>query len=335
MASDPFDPSVTAALRAWRVQHGAGVPVAQALATSATVCASGTAQASFAGARAAAGGAIDDVLAALRPVLSEAERALLAAGWKSGHVERVLDALATQREQWAAARSKVRSGLVLPLAVLLLAAFVAPLPDFISGGSAGGYIASALAPLAVAGVVWFAVSHVLRSRAQRSTTFDPAWAQPLAFDKALLALPLAGEMERQRNLAEFATLLGLFHEAGMPITQALELCARAAVSSVYAQEIMRCAGSVRQGLPLSSALQARPLWPPGFVAAVVVGEKSGALDTALARLGQQAREEYGRSVARLASWIPKLVYACIALFVIYLIVQAVGALAGFYRSVGG
>src|SRR5438477_7309775 len=102
MPADPLDHSVTEALRAFRVQHGAGVSVAKSMETCATVCTLPTGHDCFLDAsnRAEKGESIESLLQALSPVLSEAERAIIAAGWNGGRIEAVLDSVVSQRELW-------------------------------------------------------------------------------------------------------------------------------------------------------------------------------------------------------------------------------------------
>src|SRR4051812_20229232 len=97
---DPLDHSVTEALRAWRLQQSSGVNVAEALTTSSAVCDFSEGRHCFeeAANRATKGGGIEHALDALRPLLSEGERAVLIAGWNSGRVEAMMDAVIAQRE---------------------------------------------------------------------------------------------------------------------------------------------------------------------------------------------------------------------------------------------
>src|SRR5438045_3946421 len=100
MPIDPLDHSVTEALRAWRVQHSAGIDVMQSLNQCAQLCRDDIARTAFQNAaqRATSGEGHAGMLDALRPALNEAERAVINAGWQSGRVESVLDAVVTQRE---------------------------------------------------------------------------------------------------------------------------------------------------------------------------------------------------------------------------------------------
>ena len=323
MPIDPLDRSVTEALRAWRVQHNAGIDVTSTLTSCATLCSTLEAKATFQNAaqQTQTGGDIGGILNALRPTLSEAERAVISAGWQSGRVESVLDAVVEQRELWSAARSKIRSQLVLPFFILLFASFVAPVPAFIAGRIGfGGYVLSAGTPLLVAYFAWRLLERTMATRSSK-------------LDALLLEIPLLSRLEKSRCLSDFASVLSILISAGTSISIALEVCARAASNSLYRADIERFAIIVKGGNPLSSAMRTGALWPHEFIAAIEVGEKSGTLDASLARLGKQLRERYSDSVEQLAAWLPRILYGLVALFVIIQIAMLVMQIAGIYNSV--
>jgi len=323
MPIDPLDHSVTEALRAWRVQHNAGLDVTATLTSCAGLCKSLEAKASFVNAaqQTQTGGDIGGILNSLRPALSEAERAVISAGWQSGRVESVLDAVVEQRELWSAARSKIRSQLVLPFFILLFASFIAPVPAFIAGRiGITGYAVSAGTPLLVAYIAWRLLERTMATRSSK-------------LDALLLEIPLLSRLEKARCLSDFASVLSILIAAGTSISVAIEVCARAASNSLYRADLLRCATIVKGGNPLSSAMRPGALWPQEFIAAIEVGEKSGTLDTSLARLGKQLRERYSDSVEQLAAWLPRILYGVVALFVIVQIALLVLAIAGMYSSV--
>jgi type IV pilus assembly protein PilC len=302
------------------MQQHAGVDVSQALNTSAPICDFAEGRRCFeeASKRVAKGGGIEHSLDALRPLLSDGERAVLAAGWNSGRTEEVMDAVIAQRELWLQARTKIRSGMALPVIVLVMASFIAPLPNFIANGGALEYLISAAIPLGIAFLAW----RFLSSRLENRTG---------SLDRTLLDLPIVGEFEKQRSISEFASLLSLLLSAGISISQALKICGCAVVNSVYREEIRRLEAVVSKGNPLSSAMHAGKLWPPEYIASIVTGEKSGRLDDVLARLGANARERYIAAVDALVQWLPKIAYGIVALFIIVQIARLVGSLAVHYQ----
>jgi type IV pilus assembly protein PilC len=328
---DPLDVSVTEALRAWKVQHEAGVSAVDALLNSAMVC-RGAARACFEAAaqRARDGEGFDRLMDALRPALPEAECAVIVAGWQGGSAETVLDSVIRQRELWQQTRRRVRSGMVLPAGVLLLASFIAPLPNLVLNGGMVVYCLSALLPVALAVGLWLVAARIFRARARQCVLADGRPGPPGTLDHVLLAIPLAAEIERSRSMAEFASVLANLLKSGVRIDHALEITARVVRNGVYRRDVARFAETTQRGTPLSSALSAcdASLWPPEFVSAVVVGEQAGALDETLARLAESARERYVRAIDHIGEWTPKLMYALVALYVIYIIFSLYSGLYG-------
>ena len=338
MATDTLDHSVTEALRAWSTQHGAGLGIADALSTCAPVCSGRAEQKCFmeASRRASAGEGIERLLDALSPMLSTAERAAIAAGWKSGRVEPVMEIVIAQRELWARSRAQVRSRMLLPLLTLLLAALVSPLPRFLSGsGDSMDYLLSVALPLGIAFGLWQAGAYLMRARArQRNGPISRTPAPPSKLDNLLLSLPIAGEIEKQRNLSEFASLLSVLLGAGVHITEALEICAHAIGNGVYREEAAQCVAAVKKGNSIGSTLVPGKLWPKEFIGALQIGEKSGTMDDVLARLSKNARERYTAAISMLADWLPRMAYGVVACFMIYNIFKMVGGIATQYHNIG-
>lgn len=327
MDFDPLDHSVTEALRAWRVQYGAGVSLAQTLETCASVCSPRGRSCFLQAAQwTQEGRPFEDLLRALSGVLPEGDRAALNAGWKGGRLDGVMDAAIARRELRHATRRRMRARLVLPVLILAGASFVAPLPAFILGGSALQYLVSAILPLAVAFGIWRACARLTAERAHASVSSgsgsEPAPPTPL--DRAMLALPLAGKVERLRNLSDFAGLLSLLIGAGVPISEAIEICARSLPNGVYREEVERLRGLVREGRPLSDGLAQGPLWPMEFVMVLKTAEVSGDWERAFARLAADMRERYTFAIEQFAEWLPRFVYAIVCLFVISQIAAGAG-----------
>lgn len=330
---DSLDPSVTEALRAWRTQHSAGIGLPGALETCADVCQPVQAKSCFkhAASQAAQGAQIESLLKTLTPVLTQGERAVIAAGWNGGRAEAAFDAVTSQRDLWSQTRRKIRSRMALPAAVLLIASFVAPLPQLISGGSAAQYLCSALAPLLIALALWQAGTRLLQRGPGGAGELRSV--PPSALDRLFLKTPVLKAVERQRCLGEFSALLGNLIGAGVPVTSALDTCANALSNGVHRAVLLESARVIRQGGTLHDALRQNALWPPEFVLAVKVGEHTGQLDEVLARQADAARGNFERAVDAFAEWLPRMLYGCVALFVIFNIAAAIMQIASLYSEV--
>jgi general secretion pathway protein F len=327
---DPLDPIVTEALRAWRVQYQAGVSLTPTLESCASMCRTAEARAAFAEAarRAASSQDAATLLAALAPALSEGERAVVAAGFKSGRLDSALDAVAGRRAVQHATRSTIRARLALPAMVLLLAALVIPLPALVLGGGLWAYALGVALPLALAVSLWSLVGRWTRAR--MASGMQDAQGGPAPADKAddlLLSVPIAQGLERARNLSECAGLLADLLGAGLLLSDALEICARTAPNGRYRADRWRASRATRTGNPLSQALVPGRLWPAEFCAALAVAEHAGALEETCRRLGTQWREQYAEDLRQIGEWLPRLLYALVVLYILWGIVQLVTQIA--------
>jgi type II secretory pathway component PulF len=321
MSVDVLDHSVTEALRALRIQHSSGIAVEVSLTNCANMCTAPSGRNCFldAAKRAQKGESIESLMDALTPLLTESERATVTAGWNGGRIEAVLDSVVNQRELWYSARRKIRAQMILPVLVLFIAAFVAPLPALIQNGSMAKYLLSALIPLGICFLGWQWLAKVLWSRpAERGVGgLNSPPPPPTAMDGYKLRFPILAAVERNRCLAEFSSCLSNLISAGVTISSALETCARAMSNGLYRQSVAKAAEVTKGGNLLTTALFPVELWPTDFVSTVEVGEKSGTLDEVLARYSDHARDNYVRAVDAFAQWLPRIIYGVVALFVIY------------------
>lgn len=331
MPFDPLDRHVTDALNAWRVQEGAGVALEKSLITASRSCFSPTAQACFeeAAKRAADGAQPVKLLKAFEHILPPAERAVLAAGFRAGQIDRILGYLVAKREMWHAARARIRAKMVLPIALLVAAALIAPLPNLILGGSPIVYVLCAGIPLSVAFVVWRLVAGLIRAR-QFSGGAGENPAPESSVDRVLMAVPFLSRLERLNNLCDFTNVLGHLIAAGMLLSEALDVCARVLPNGRYRVAAEVLAKDVRSHTPLADAMSRSPIWPHELIAGIATGEQTGTLEEACVRLSNGYREEYQRSIEQVADWIPRLVYVLIALFIIAGIIVLVLSLVGTY-----
>lgn len=120
------------------------------------------------------------------------------------------------------------------------------------------------------------------------------------FNRIFLKIPILGSLLRTIYLARFAESLSTLISGGLMIAKALELSGDIVSSSVYKQAILVIRDEVRKGTPISSVLSLSPeIFPPVFVQMVLVGEKTGSLDTSLMSIANFYQKEVERGTANL------------------------------------
>ncbi|VXC18919.1 General secretion pathway protein F/type IV pilus assembly protein PilC [Pseudomonas sp. 8Z] len=256
----------------------------------------------------------------LSGVFTPLEVALLRAAQQAG----ALGHLHAQLAQRYAAQSRqaraLKSRMLPPVGVLLLALAVKPLPALVAGTlSLVGYLAAVLLPL----LLLFASLLLVRSawrywqrrRGQRASRVDDL----------LLALPLLGRMQGAADMRDFCDSFGLLLEAGVPVLDALPQACRTLANARLRREFASVAGRVAAGQSLVGAFQALSF--PGkamLIAQLSSAEAVGRPGQALLRFGQLQGAQLASSQQALAIWLPRLAYLAVAAWMAYALLTSGG-----------
>jgi len=107
-------------------------------------------------------------------------------------------------------------------------------------------------------------------------------------DTALLRLPLLGDIVCHLATARLAAHVGLLHEAGIPVLDALRTGADLTGHAVLAGQLRQAREAVAAGQPLSAALPKNHAFPSFVVPTLRAGETSGQLGDALRHIESYA-----------------------------------------------
>jgi len=124
----------------------------------------------------------------------------------------------------------------------------------------------------------------------------------LKFDTYLLDIPVIGNFLKKMYLARFADNFTTLASAGLPITRCLDIVSNIVGNEKYKEMIAKAKKGVTRGRSISSILSQHPKYfPPIFIQMIVVGEKTGSLNTSLKHVSDFYREEVDRGVDSLIS----------------------------------
>lgn len=235
---------------------------------------------------------------------------LVRAGEASGALGQVLGELADHLERLQDLRSRIRSALIYP-ALLLLVAVISililltwviprfeemfadlgatmPLATQIVIG-AGNFVSGAWPFLILALLSLAILARLLR----RLPAVRERW------DMILLQLPGAGMLVAQIQIARFSRTLGTLLRNGIPLMEAMALAAETVSNTVYLRAIHAADGRLRQGDTLTGSLSSSGKhFPTLAIHMVRVGEETGRMDEMLIRLAQIYERESEVTVQR-------------------------------------
>lgn len=243
---------------------------------------------------------------------------MVSAGEAAGILDTMMERLASTLEKNDALSSRVRSALMYPCAVIVVAlvvlalimVYVVPVFEdvFKAFGSDLPWATQAVLALSQvlsqSGLLVLPALLILPWLWQRLQR-DEAWQRQI--DRRLLNLPLLGRLLRTAVVARWAQTLSALLAAGVPLVEALEPAGQACNHAVYARLSGHLQRRVSQGGSLSEAMAHTGRFPDMIVQLCATGEETSALESLLARAGVLMENELDDQVNGLSSLLEPLI----------------------------
>jgi type IV pilus assembly protein PilC len=238
---------------------------------------------------------------------------LVEAGEAGGILEQLLDRLALYQEKTLAIKQKIKSALMYPIAVIVVAfivltvimLFVIPAFEDVFksfGGElpAPTQIVIALSKFFVAW--WWLIFTILFGGGY---FFFQAWKRSekmqMAMDRLLLKLPIFGDLINKSVIARWTRTLSTMFAAGVPLVEALDSVGGASGNAVYQQATEQIQKDVSTGSALTTSMTASGVFPTMVLQMAAIGEESGSLDHMLGKAAEFYENEVDEMVKGLSS----------------------------------
>ena len=153
-------------------------------------------------------------------------------------------------------------------------------------------------------------------------------------DRVLLRLPIVGPVLRKIIVARFTRTLGTLLSSGVPILDALEICARTAGNRLVQNAILHAREKISQGQDMAGPLSESKVFPTMVVQMIGVGEQTGAMDQMLNKIADFYEEEVDAAVTGLTSLIEPVMMAFLGVVVGGLIVAMYLPIFGLAGTIG-
>jgi type IV pilus assembly protein PilC len=136
-----------------------------------------------------------------------------------------------------------------------------------------------------------------------------------AFDRAILNLPLLGEIWLKYQVANFSRMLSTLLAGGMPLVPSLETAGASMSSRRILNGINAAAIRVREGQSLAKSLEERNMFPDLSVEMIEVGESTGALPAMLNSVAEFYEEDVQTALGAAMALIEPIILIIMAIFV--------------------
>ncbi|MCE1170145.1 MAG: type II secretion system F family protein [Azovibrio sp.] len=244
---------------------------------------------------------------------------LVAAGEQAGILDSLLDRLASYKEKILAIKSKIKSALFYPIAVIVVAFIITAvimifvIPAFKEVFKSFG--ADLPAPtLFIIGISDFFVEFwylIFGAIGGGLYAFFYIWKRSekvqMFMDRLLLKTPVFGDLVRKSVIARWTRTLATMFAAGVPLVESLESVGGASGNYVYKVATREIQNEVSTGTNLTTSMQNTNLFPNMVVQMVAIGEESGALDSMLSKIADFFEAEVDDAVDALSSLMEPII----------------------------
>ena len=258
---------------------------------------------------------------------------LVAAGEVGGILDTILSRLATYIEKAVKLKAQIKSAMFYPTAILVVAIgvicvmMIKVIPTFkdmykqmgpkahLPGATqfvmniSNAFVAHWY--WIIGGMIGFVIGIVLMKRTPKGRE---------AWDRMMLRIPVIGPTMRKIVVARFTRTLGTLLSSGVPILDALDICAKTAGNVVVQAGIMRARDKISEGHDMAGPLGESRVFPSMVVQMIGVGEQTGAMDQMLQKIADFYEEEVDAAVAAMTSLIEPIMMAFLGVVVGGLIV---------------
>ena len=251
---------------------------------------------------------------------------MVSAGEKGGLLAEILARLAVYQENTARLRKKVKTALMYPTVVTVVAVLITTfllikvVPVF--GDIYSGFGAKLPAPtqflinlsnilqkyflllaLGVGGLVygWF---HFIKTKSGRHF-----------WDSRRIKLPLFGSIAHKICLARFTRTLASLIRSGVPILEVLQIVSQTVGNVIMEKAVQDAATDIERGESISVALGKHPIFPNMIIRMITAGEQTGKIDNMLERISDFLDEEIETTLSGLTSLIEPLMIVVLGVII--------------------
>jgi len=271
-------------------------------------------------------------------------RGILRSAELTGHLDVVLEQLATYLERDIGARRRIKQALFYPAVVtvlalatvVILAGFVLPrFRTFFQGLNAQLPLPTRIL-LAITDFVsarWLVLLGSVVSMILFGTIVLQTKAGRYVADRLLLRIPFIGATVRCALVERFCRVLASMAAAGVPLPEALHIATESMSNRVFVRAFSRVAQEILEGHGLAVTLARTGLFPGTATRMIRVGEETGSLEAQLAVTARYYESELDYKLQRFTAFFEPAIIVGVGLVVGFVAIAMVSAMYGIFGQV--
>ncbi len=244
---------------------------------------------------------------------------LIEAGESAGILDQLLDRLAVYMEKTEAIKSKIKSALMYPITVLIVAfvvvavimIFVIPSFKEVFTSFGGELPMPTLVVIAMSEFFikyWYLIFGGLGGGIYYFLeTWKRSTKMQAVMDRIMRKLPIFGALVEKSCIARWTRTLSTMFAAGVPLVEALDSVGGAAGNIVYTEATLKIQQEVSTGTALTVAMTNANLFPSMVLQMCAIGEESGSIDHMLGKAADFYEAEVDDMVAGISSLMEPII----------------------------
>ena len=315
------------------------------------------------------GATLGDAFGKYPNVFSEVYVNMVRAGEEGGILDEILKRLATQVEQDASIRKKIKSAMMYPIVILTITVFaffgimlgIVPKIGKILLDLGGPHAKLPIYTQVLLNASNFCVHHTIISAipvlgsipllnrlpnllfimafvfvgAVYTLRYIKTEKGKYQFHGLLLRLPVVKVVILKIAIARFSRTFASLMSAGVSVLDALDVTGAALGNKVIEKELKDAATEVRNGKPLSDPISRSPHFPPIVAQMLIVGEETGQIDVVLVKIADFYEEEVAVLIDGLAAIIEPIMIVGLGGAVGLIAASVMGPIASLSKNIGG
>ena len=273
---------------------------------------------------------------------------MIKAGEAAGALESILDRLASFMEKAMRMAAKIKSAMVYPIMVLIMAlgitsallVFIVPkfkkiFEDMLEGEPLPWLTDKVmnLSDIIMGNIVYiigFLIGAFIVFKVVVATK-KGRWF----YDWVKFNMPLMGPIVSKSAISRFSRTLGTLMGSGVPVLQALTIVRDTAGNEVVSSAVQQVHDAVKEGEGVAKPLAATKVMPAMVISMIEVGEETGKLPEMLTKIAETYDEEVDLAVEALTSMIEPLMIMFLAVVIGTIVIAMFMPLISIVKKLGG
>ena len=252
---------------------------------------------------------------------------LVEAGEAGCILEALLERLAIYQEKTMAIKNKIKSALMYPVAVMVVAfvvvavimIFVIPAFEEVFKSFGADLPAPTLFVIAMSKIFvsyWWAIFGFLGGGIY---FFMESWKRSekmqKSMDRLLLRVPVFGDLVNKSAIARWTRTLSTMFAAGVPLVEALDSVGGASGNAVFKEATEQIQKDVSTGASLTASMSTTGVFPTMVLQMCAIGEESGSLDGMLGKAAEFYEDEVDEAVKGLSSLMEPFIIVILGILI--------------------